>query len=68
VLANPTNAPTAEVTSTALKQAALGLGLELFFSASTPAEIDTAFADITAVGADALFIAPDAFLRAEARS
>jgi putative ABC transport system substrate-binding protein len=31
------------------------------FSASTPVEIDTAFAAIAGVRADALFVAPDAF-------
>jgi putative ABC transport system substrate-binding protein len=62
VLLNPANRTTAEATSNALKRAAPGLGLELiFFSASTPAEIDTAFAGITAARANALFIAPDAF-------
>jgi putative tryptophan/tyrosine transport system substrate-binding protein len=64
VLVNPANAPTAEATSKALKQAASGLGLELlFFSASTPAEIDTA---IAGVRADALFITPDGFLTSRA--
>jgi putative tryptophan/tyrosine transport system substrate-binding protein len=67
VLVNPANAPTAEATSKALKQAAPGLGLELlFFSASTPTEIDTAFAAIAGVRADALFIAPDGFLASRA--
>ena len=43
------------------------VGLELlFFSASTPAEIDTAFAAIAGVRADALFIAPDGFLASRA--
>jgi putative tryptophan/tyrosine transport system substrate-binding protein len=63
VLVNPANSSTAEATSKALKQAAPGLGLELFFfNASTPAEIDAAFTAIAAVRADALFIAPDGFL------
>jgi ABC-type uncharacterized transport system substrate-binding protein len=62
VLVNPANAPTTEATSKALRQVAPGLGLELrFFYASTPAEIDTAFAAIAGVRADALFVAPDAF-------
>ena len=63
VLVNPANHATAEATSNALKRAAPGLGLELvFFNASTPAEIDAAFAAIAAQRADALFIAPDGFL------
>ena len=63
VLVNPANHVTAEATSNALKRAAPGLGLELvFFNASTPAEIDAAFAAIAAQRADALFIAPDGFL------
>jgi putative tryptophan/tyrosine transport system substrate-binding protein len=62
VLANPANAATTEATSKALREVAPGLGLELlFFSASTPAEIDTAFAAIASARADALFVAPDAF-------
>jgi len=36
--------------------------------ASTPAEIDTAFAAIAGVGAEALFVAPDAFFQAGACS
>jgi putative ABC transport system substrate-binding protein len=63
VLINPANASTAEATSKALREVAPGLGLELlFFSASTAAEIDTAFAAIAGVRAEALFVAPDAFL------
>lgn len=62
VLVNPANGPTTEATSKTLKQVAPVLGLELhFFSASTPAEIDTAFAAIAGMRADALFVAPDAF-------
>jgi putative tryptophan/tyrosine transport system substrate-binding protein len=62
VLVNPANAATAAATSKALREVAPGPGLELlFFSASTPAEIDAAFAAIAGVRADALFVAPDAF-------
>jgi len=66
VLVNPANHATAEATSKALKRAAPGLGLELvFFNASTTAEIDAAFAAITAQRADALFIAPDGYLASQ---
>ena len=63
VLTNPDNTMTAEATTKALKDAAPGLGLELlFFKAGTPTEIDAAFSAIADARADALFIAPDAFL------
>ncbi|SFJ35635.1 putative ABC transport system substrate-binding protein [Bradyrhizobium sp. Gha] len=62
VLTNPTNLTTADATAKALREVAPGLGLELiFFKASTPAEIEDAFAAIGGSGAQALFIAPDAF-------
>jgi putative tryptophan/tyrosine transport system substrate-binding protein len=62
VLVNPGNRSTTEATSIALKEAAPGLGLELlFFSASTPTEIDAAFAAIAEARADALFVGADAF-------
>jgi putative ABC transport system substrate-binding protein len=62
VLVNPANAATAEATANALKEVAPGLGLELlFFSASTPKDIDAAFEAIAGARADALFLAPDAF-------
>jgi putative tryptophan/tyrosine transport system substrate-binding protein len=62
VLVNPANAPTAEATSKALKQAAHVLGLEIvFFNASTPGEIDAVFAAFARERFDALFIAPDGF-------
>ena len=62
VLVNPTNATSAETTEKALKEAAASFGLELLFgNASTPAEIDTAFAAFARERADALFIAPDGF-------
>jgi putative ABC transport system substrate-binding protein len=62
VLVNPTNVTPTESTSKALKEAARTLGLEvLFFNASTPGEIDAAFAAFVRERADALFIAGDAF-------
>jgi putative tryptophan/tyrosine transport system substrate-binding protein len=62
VLLNPANTATADATSKALREAAPSLGLELlFFSASTPAEIDAAFAAVAGSRADALFVAPDAY-------
>jgi putative ABC transport system substrate-binding protein len=65
VLVNSSNPVTAAATSNALKQAALGLGIELvFFNAGTPLEIDAAFAAIGGAHADALFIAPEAFFAA----
>ena len=63
VLVNPGNRVTAEATIKALNEAAPGLGLDLLvFKASTPAEIDVAFAAMVDAQADALFVAPDAFL------
>jgi len=62
VLVNPTNATSVETTTKALQEAAPSIGLELFFgNASTPAEIDTAFAAFARERASALFIAPDGF-------
>jgi putative tryptophan/tyrosine transport system substrate-binding protein len=62
VLVNPDNAPSAESTSSEIKKAAHGLGLDvLFFNASTSAEIDAAFTAIARERADALFIGPDSF-------
>ena len=62
VLVNPGNTFTEKATSTALNEAAPILGLSLlYFKASTPAEIDAAFAGIADAKADALFIAPEAF-------
>jgi putative ABC transport system substrate-binding protein len=63
VLVNPANAAGTQATSKALKEAARALGLDaLFFNASTPAEIDAAFAAFGRERADALFIAGDGFL------
>src|SRR5262245_7364846 len=62
VLVNPANRTPTQATSKALKEAARALGLDtLFFNASTPAEIDAAFAAFGRERADALFIAGDAF-------
>jgi putative ABC transport system substrate-binding protein len=62
VLVNPANAASTQATSKAVKEAARALGLDaLFFNASTPAEIDAAFAAFGRERADALFIAGDAF-------
>jgi putative tryptophan/tyrosine transport system substrate-binding protein len=61
VLVNPGNVTATDSTSKALKEAAPALGLEvLFFNASTPGEIDAAFAFVRE-RADALFIEGDAF-------
>ena len=61
VLVNPANVRYTEATSKALREAAQTLGIELvFFNASTPAEIDAAFAAITRERAQALFIAGEA--------
>ncbi len=62
VLVNPTNATSAEATSKALEEAGRALGVEiLLFNASTPAEIDAAFAAFARKRADALFIGGDDF-------
>jgi putative tryptophan/tyrosine transport system substrate-binding protein len=62
VLVNPTNATSTETTANAIKEAAASFGLELLFgNASTPAEIDTAFAAFARERAAAVFIAPDGF-------
>jgi len=62
VLVNPANATPTQATSKALKEAARALRLDaLFFNASTPAEIDAAFAAFGRERADALVIAGDGF-------
>jgi putative tryptophan/tyrosine transport system substrate-binding protein len=67
VLINPADAMSADVTSKALKEAALTLGLDIhFFSASTPAEIDAAFAAVARDQSDALFIASEGFFASRA--
>ena len=61
VLVNPANVRYTEATSKSLREAAHTLGVELvFFNASTPAEIDAAFAAIARERAQALFIAGEA--------
>ena len=62
VLLNPANVRYTETTSKSLREAAPTLGLELiFFNASTPDEIDAAFAAMARERAEALFIGPEAF-------
>ena len=62
VLVNPANASSTTAVSQAVKKAAPVLGLELvFFNASTPNEIDAAYAAFARERIDALFIAGDSF-------
>jgi putative ABC transport system substrate-binding protein len=62
LLINPANTSSAEITLTAVPEAARALGLQLqVFNASSSGEIDAAFADIARERADALFVASDAF-------
>jgi putative ABC transport system substrate-binding protein len=62
MLLNPANAASASVTSKTVQEAARALGLEmLLFNASTPSEIDPAFAAFVRERPDALFIAGDGF-------
>jgi putative ABC transport system substrate-binding protein len=67
VLLNPANAAPASATSQTVKEAARALGLEtLFFNASTPSEIDAAFATLAREPTDALFIQGDSFFTSRA--
>jgi putative tryptophan/tyrosine transport system substrate-binding protein len=67
VLLNPADAPSAKGTLKTVKEAASALGLEmLFLNASTPAEIDAAFAALARERAEALFIAGSAFFTGRA--
>ena len=67
VLVNPADTTSATVTSKALKEAASTLGLEMvLFNASTPIEIDAAFAAIARERSDALFIASEGFFASRA--
>ena len=67
VLINPANVRFTEATSKSLREAAPALGVEIiFFTASSPGEIDAAFAAVARGRADALFIAPDAFFASRA--
>ena len=65
VLVNPRNSSSTAAVTKAVKESAQSLGLELvFLNASTPDEIDAAFAAIARERADALFIAGDSFFSA----
>jgi putative ABC transport system substrate-binding protein len=62
VLLNPANVRFTEITTKSVREAARSLGMEIvFFNASTPDEIEAAFAAISRERADALYIAADAF-------
>ena len=62
VLVNPANASIAETTLREIPDAARGLGLQIsVLNASTPREIEAAFATLVRDRADALFVMPDAF-------
>jgi len=59
VLVNPANAPTAESTLRAVREAARAIGLQIqVLNASTSREIETAFITVARDRADALFVAP----------
>jgi putative tryptophan/tyrosine transport system substrate-binding protein len=63
VLVNPANTTNAEATLREIPEAARGLGLQIqVINASTSREIDADFATAVRERADALFVAPDAFL------
>jgi putative tryptophan/tyrosine transport system substrate-binding protein len=67
VLINPADAASADATSKALKEAGRTLGLDIhFFNASTPIEIDAAFAALARERSDALFIASEGFFASRA--
>ena len=62
MLLNPANASITETMLRDIQEGARVLGLQVqFLNASTSPEIDAAFATIARDGADALFVAPDAF-------
>jgi putative tryptophan/tyrosine transport system substrate-binding protein len=62
VLANPANTPIAEAMSRNIPEAARAIGLQIqVLNASTNREIEAAFATLARDGAEALFVAPDAF-------
>jgi putative ABC transport system substrate-binding protein len=66
-LLNPANAAAAPAALKTVREAAHVLGLEmLFLNASTPAEIDAAFAALARERAEALFIAGDSFFTSRA--
>ena len=61
VLINPGNASVAEATLREVQEGAATLGMQiLILDATTPGEIDAAFAILARERADALFVAPDA--------
>jgi len=63
VLVNPANAAVAEATLRGVQEAARAIGLQIqVLNATTVGEIDGAFASLAHDRADALFVAPDAFL------
>jgi putative ABC transport system substrate-binding protein len=63
VLVNPGNATVAGPTLRSVQEAARVIGLQIkVLNASTIGEIDAAFASLAPDRADALFVAPDAFL------
>ena len=64
MLINPDNAATAEAALREIPEAAraLGLQIQIILKASTPREIEAAFATLVRDRADALFVMPDAFL------
>ncbi len=67
VLVNPANAQYTERTSKSLSEATRSLGTEaVFFKASTPTEIDAAFAAMARERVDALFIGGEAFFASRA--
>jgi putative ABC transport system substrate-binding protein len=67
VLVNPADATASAATSKALMEAARTLRLDVvFFNASTPDEIDAAFAAFARERSDALFIAPEGFFASRA--
>jgi putative ABC transport system substrate-binding protein len=64
---NPANPTTAEQAEKGLREAARALGLEiLVFKASSPDEIDAAFAALARERPDAVFVAGDAFFTSHA--
>ena len=67
VLLNPANVRYTEATSRALAAAAPAIGVDLtFFKASTPDDVDTAFAAMAREHAEAVFIATEAFFSSRA--
>jgi putative ABC transport system substrate-binding protein len=63
VLVNPTNAVTTEATLRDIREAAPALGLQVqVFEASSIRDIEAVFATLVREQAEALFVAPDAFL------